>query len=64
MRKYLNIDLGCIVGGSYACINRGACQSTGYCSCPFGYQGAICETCTSKTLKILINYLLFFKKIR
>lgn len=30
--------------GSILCLNGGTCTIYGYCSCPFGYTGLICET--------------------
>ena len=30
--------------GSILCLNGGTCSGYGYCYCPYGYSGQICET--------------------
>ncbi len=47
--------MGCIVGGLYTCQNGGACQTTGYCVCAFGYQGTTCQTCKLKNMNSSIK---------
>jgi hypothetical protein len=40
-------DSGCNVGGVLACQNGATCLPNGNCSCPFGFTGLTCGTCTN-----------------
>ena len=33
------------MGQSFSCLNNYSCLDSGFCECPFGYNGLKCENC-------------------